>query len=116
MRGWKNRPDRKGIKTTIRTISLIMLFVGKTDPIERGLRLWFSLQDEAKVVVGKTDPIERGLRLVWVEYPFLWAGWKNRPDRKGIKTPLRCEEWAAASWKNRPDRKGIKTNIGDRIN
>ena len=36
--GWENRPDRKGIKTLIVTASCLPPTVGKTDPIERGLR------------------------------------------------------------------------------
>ena len=38
--GWKNRPDRKGIKTIGSYAMFISSGVGKTDPIERGLRPW----------------------------------------------------------------------------
>ncbi len=36
--------------------------------------------------VGKTDPIERGLRHLLFIVSFFLFCWKNRPDRKGIKT------------------------------
>ncbi len=60
--------------------------VGKTDPIERGLRPNRIARFGRVIPVGKTDPIERGLRLFneFVFYSYLC--WKNRPDRKGIKT------------------------------
>ena len=35
--------------------------------------------------VGKTDPIERGLRPL-ITTSACGPSWKNRPDRKGIKT------------------------------
>ena len=58
---WKNRPDRKGIKTVGAILTNQIVSVGKTDPIERGLRPVMNL---CIVIshVGKTDPIERGLR------------------------------------------------------
>ena len=62
-----------------------MVGVGKTDPIERGLRLFRALIVE-RDYVGKTDPIERGLRLVIPVDQGIPISWKNRPDRKGIKT------------------------------
>ena len=64
-------------------------FVGKTDPIERGLRHEISRMVKEAFPVGKTDPIERGLR----PFPIMDSRrdfrWKNRPDRKGIKTKER---------------------------
>ncbi len=60
--------------------------VGKTDPIERGLRRGAGRLGRERLNVGKTDPIERGLRLGEKCCSEQLRRWKNRPDRKGIKT------------------------------
>ncbi len=83
--GWKNRPDRKGIKTATAALWPRTRYVGKTDPIERGLRRDVSCV-MCTAIVGKTDPIERGLRLFSLAAFMAALCWKNRPDRKGIKT------------------------------
>ena len=68
---WENRPDRKGIKTKAARQLPHTKTVGKTDPIERGLR--HKLTDIiVGFHVGKTDPIERGLRPV--------SGWRLHRD------------------------------------
>ncbi len=59
--------------------------------------------------VGKTDPIERGLRLA--DKTKLMSGicWKNRPDRKGIKTQfLQFDLESAGVGKTDPIERGLR--------
>ncbi len=59
--------------------------------------------------VGKTDPIERGLRLIIVFIFFRIICWKNRPDRKGIKTAVwpQCKAQACVG-KTDPIERGLR--------
>ena len=83
--------------------------VGKTDPIERGLRL-LDLPFLDCPLVGKTDPIERGLRPGDIESLPGWYVGKTDPIERGLRPGSLGDGCPfAGRWKNRPDRKGIKT-------
>ena len=57
----KTDPIERGLRRHTAPLHLFLPTVGKTDPIERGLRPRAEI-DSALSAVGKTDPIERGLR------------------------------------------------------
>ena len=60
----------------------------------------------------KNRPDRKGIKTDLELYVCLSAiCWKNRPDRKGIKTIIPCSVAPNIGWKNRPDRKGIKTTL-----
>ena len=81
----KTDPIERGLRPGLHHY-LRLCLVGKTDPIERGLRPHITARVIIDPDVGKTDPIERGLRHVYYRIVVLKIRWKNRPDRKGIKT------------------------------
>ena len=65
--------------------SLAKVAVGKTDPIERGLRLVRTAQQHPLTFVGKTDPIERGLRLDFMRIVPEYRVGKTDPIERGLR-------------------------------
>ena len=79
-----NRPDFKGIETTIFLASCRAYKALQIDPISRGLR--HSISINLSLTILQIDPISRGLRQSFAFLIPICKAITNRPDFKGIET------------------------------